>query len=158
MRRFYIAALILVVAISASVVTMGAVDEREDRGLNDAVDAIIEAWMSGDVDTFWEYVDPTMSGFSFRQDSLNTVSVDASQAICNAEYQVRLTERDRRLQSYGDTVVATASLDGSITLPGSVAMRGTWRMSSVWVLRDAGWRLVHYHHSRLAPDVVTDDT
>ncbi|MBT3265683.1 SnoaL-like domain-containing protein [Candidatus Poribacteria bacterium] len=156
MRRFAIVLLVLMVAIGASVVTMGAVGEREDRGLNPALDTVMQAWNSGDVDAFWEHVDPSLSGFSFRQDLLGSLSKEAFQGLYDAGYQVRVVEKHRRTHIYGDTAVATSYIEGAITLPGDVVMTGTWRMSSVWVLRDAGWRMAHYHHSPLVSEVVTD--
>lgn len=128
--------------------TAAAQDARvaEVRG---ALEGTLDAWRSGDFESFAGYYHPSAQGFFLDGGArVETFDVAALQAAWEAGFRTELELRDIEISLYGETAVSSAYLDGSLTLPGGGSVPGTWRYTETRIPVDGTWTVVQYHFSQ----------
>ena len=99
-----------------------------------------------------DFLGPRATGFGFGGAGLNRYRTDGMLEASSFEPPVTLALRlvAPVVQSYDDTAMVAAYLEGSITRLGSVLEEGPWRMALFLAREGKDWRLEHVNFSKLS--------
>ena len=126
--------------------------DAQEREVEDAVEATLEALSEGRYEDFLSHFLPSARGFFLDGGSLLSTGFSAQQlnlaAQAGAGVDVELDDLDSAV--HGDAAVSVAYLEGSVTLPGGIVVEGVWRYSETRVLVDGAWKVVQFHMSEMS--------
>ena len=140
---------LFVPALALVVVAPGiAAQDARISEVRTAVERTLEAWKTGDFETFAGYYHPAARGFFLDGGPrLGGFEVPTLQAAWEAGFRTQLEIRDLEIALHGEAAVVSAYLAGSLTLPGGGEVPGTWRYTETRVPANGTWKVVQYHFS-----------
>lgn len=120
----------------------------QEAEVSSAIQATLEAYASGDFESFVNQYHSEARGFFLDGGVLlQGFNLAALQAVYNAGFRADVTVRDIDVQVHGSMAVAVAYLNGSLSLPGGVSIPGTWRYSETRIQEGGSWKIVQFHVS-----------
>lgn len=140
-------AVVFIVAAAFSPLRAGFAQEAEVQA---AMEATLAAWNAGDLPgVAAHYAEETRGFFLDGGVLVRGFNLPALQAAYAAGFRASFTARDADVTVFGSVAVASAYLDGSLTLPGGDVREGTWRYTETRVNEGGRWLVVQYHFSPL---------
>ena len=141
-----------VVGLGILLMTVAFADKHETAEVEAAIDGIIAAWNSGDVEAIAQYHHSKgTSYFPANGGLLSEFDTAYYKGAFAAGLKVNLTFRHLDVKTYGDTAVATGYFVGAILVPEGMgeSQQGPWRSSSTWMKEDGKWKMLVAHTSAL---------
>ena len=141
--------------VALSLAHLASADEAsggKQHGLQESVDGLHAAWMSGNVDGMASFFTPDAVGFGPDGNVLEAMNEEFLHRGFEMGYEAALRPSPAHIQMLGDVAIASLYETGIIRLPGDAGkLQGTWRLTTVWNKTEAGWQVANYHFSPLMP-------
>lgn len=122
--------------------------QGQEAEVASAVRATLEAWTSGDYESFVASYHEAARGFFLDGSPLmRGFNVEALRAAADAGFRADVELSDLDVKIYGGMSVSVGYLAGTLTMPGGLRLPGTWRYSETRVLDGGTWKIVQFHIS-----------
>ena len=138
-----------------SLTGLGMAQSSDETELRTAVRAMMTAYLNRDVESFSQYVMPSVEGYDDdARFGVTGFNPDQLRHAFAAGFTPVVQIRQVHARVFGNTASVTVAMDGTLTERPDKTRSGPWRLTQLWSKTTGTWQLTRYHGFPLLPRMV----